>query len=148
LHLQLEPADGLPGVLQDCTGLTALHIRSWQECYIQKGPLGRRHAKITNNAAAFEALAALSGLRSLQLQENNGRRSLAPIPHLQGLQNLTQLAVVDSIGTGFTEEVGKLSELTALSNLVVLKLHNLPLGGVPGGIPSQLSSQLNLDGQG
>jgi hypothetical protein len=61
--LQLEPADGSPGLLHDCTALTALHLQ---------------HCKVQDSHAAFAAIAALPELRNLvveELREKDGKYS-------------------------------------------------------------------------
>jgi hypothetical protein len=125
LEVQLEAAGGLPGVLHDCSSLTALGL--W-ECDLEDA------------CAACAAIAALPELQSLQLQGIFDAAEAFPMPQLQCMTKLTQLSICGSYLTEQTfEELGHLSQLSALCNLESLELSGLPPDGVPGGLPSQLS---------
>jgi hypothetical protein len=128
LEVQLGLAGGFPGVLQDCTGLTALHL---QDCVV------------LDAAAAPAALAALPHLQSLSLAEDSEHKGL--LPDLQRLSQLTYLSLkLYSSYDCTAEDVAWLSQLSALVNLQHLELTELPKLGVPGGLPSQLVKLTSL----
>lgn len=122
LEVQLGPAGGFPGVLQNCTGLTALHLKG---CVVQ------------DVSAAPAAIAALPRLQSLSLAEDSQHRDL--LPDLQHLSQLTYLSWETYFKYDCTpEDAARLSQLSALVNLQHLDLTNLPKVGIPAGLPSQL----------
>jgi hypothetical protein len=120
---QLEPADGCPGVLHGCTGLTALDVST----------SGGRNAPAT-----AAAIAALTDLRSLQLVLGNDLQS-----NMQCPTQLTRLSLEWPGGLGPTG-AARLSQLSGLVNLEHLRLSQLPCDGVPGGVPSQLTKLTRL----
>jgi hypothetical protein len=132
LKVQLEKAGEWLGVLHECgTGLTALHLRDCQT---------------EDLAAAYAATAALPDLRCLRLEGFSGVQGEAvietPFPILQHASKLTQLSLIEGAGD---PGVVTISKLSALVNLEVLRLHNIPCSGVPGGFPAQLSKLTCLD---
>jgi hypothetical protein len=130
LHLQevgvqLGAADGYPGVLHDCTGLTSLALDG---CVVQDVP------------AAAAALAALPELQRLTL---SGNVAVGWVCLLEELPQLTQLTRLSIKSYGVKQD--SLRELSALVNLQHLTLQpsflpdGLPATGMlPGGVPSQL----------
>jgi hypothetical protein len=75
MHLQLQPSNGRPGVLQGCTSLRVLHL---EDCIVQEAD------------AAFAAIAALPGLRSLTLINVRDQADRAVLGDLQLLKQLTK----------------------------------------------------------
>jgi hypothetical protein len=135
LAVQLGPAGGIPGLLQHCTGLTALSL---QGCEVQ------------DVAAAAAAIAALPQLQSLRLvgMEDEQGKWLSVLKSAAVLRQLMHLAYDFCAYRGLrTDEVAVLSQLSRLANLGHLVLTWLPDGGVPGGLPSQLVKLTCLDVQ-
>lgn len=123
LQVQLGPADGSPGVLQHCTGLTELAL---QQCIITGGA-----------TAAAVAIAVLQQLQSLTLApERSTQRGESVLSELQLPSQLTHLSLAYTGQTA--EEAAQLSQLSKLVNLGSLKLAGLLYKHVPGGLPSQL----------
>jgi hypothetical protein len=134
LHLkgvtvQLEPADGFPGVLHHCTSLTALELQ---------------HCSVKDTQAAATAIAAWSGLRSLILVDFSSVEHDASIAgELQLPLQLTHLSLdCSNVEPG---GMAHLSKLSALLDLAHLKLTFPAYQGLPGGIPSQLLKLTCLD---
>jgi hypothetical protein len=130
--LQLEPADGSPGVLQGCAGLTALAL---DDCSVEDAPAAA--------AAAIAALPDLQRLRLGHLEDLQGNSLVAMDGScLAVLQQLTHLSLVCKGLKG--NQLAELSQLSVLTNLKHLELTGLS-GGVPGGLPSQLDKLTCLD---
>lgn len=120
--VQLEPADGYPGVLHECSSLTAL---------------GLEHCSVGNADAASAALKALPQLQSLGLVLNRYSAGIGPLFPVQLPVQLKQLGLW-CIGCS-APQIAVLSQLSSLVNLQELALVMLPVGGIPGGVPSQLT---------
>jgi hypothetical protein len=78
LELRLEPATGLPGSLQGCPGLTALHLRDCQ---------------VHNTPTAFAAITALPTLQHLEVPRTRDQRGVflygSPLQQPLGLTSLS-----------------------------------------------------------
>jgi hypothetical protein len=131
LRLQLEPSNGCPGVLHDCTGLTALAL---QDCALEE----------VSDASA--AIAAIPELQHLTLENNQhvfGDLSRFPLAQLQQPSMLTHLSIQSY---DFDQRIRpkQLEQPSALVNLQHLRLGYVPNDGVPGGVPSQLQKLTRL----
>jgi hypothetical protein len=129
VEVQLGPADGRPGVLSGCAGLTELAM---QGCAVHGVPA----------AAAFPA--ALPGLQSLTLAKNYVMGDICLLAELQKLTQLTHLSIKSY---GVKQE--SLGQLSALVNLRHLTLQPLLIDDgpdvFPGGLPSQLARLTSLE---
>jgi hypothetical protein len=126
IQLQVDAARGGPGVLSDCTGLSALELQSCQE-----------HVEVGQHAGTA-AIAVMSQLQTLKLAGPWVKQPLFnPLPtQLQPDElpmHLTQLSL-DCCPMGMHASAD-LSQLSALVNLAQLTLSALPYKGVPGGLP-------------
>jgi Leucine-rich repeat (LRR) protein len=130
LHLKDLYVEGSPGVLQDCTGLTALDLET---------------CEVLDVSAAAAAITALSGLRSLRLTVREEEEDDSLLAELAGLPlQLTHLKL--HADTMEPEEAGPLlQQLSRLVNLQHLELGRLPPDAVPDGMLSQLSKLTCLD---
>jgi hypothetical protein len=127
LRVQLMPSNRSPGVLHECSCLTALDL---QDCRAQDAD------------AAFATIAALPDLQSLRLLSTGLDWQAVQLSQLQSPLQLTSL----SLGAmGLSAE--HLSQLSALANLGHLQLHGLPPDGVTGGVPSQVGKLTSLEMQ-
>lgn len=125
IQLKADAAEGYPGVLSDCTGLTALNLQNCLE-------------KVGSGHAGAAAIAAMSQLERLKLAGPWLRQpQFTPLPTQLQLADLplhlTQLSL-DCSPTGM-QATADLSQLSALVNLAQLTLTGLPRKGVPGGLP-------------
>jgi hypothetical protein len=118
VRVQLEPADGCPGVLHDCSDLEALDLTGCDADDVR---------------AAAALMPALPRLRSIVVDRVYGMPDIMLSEGAQLSVQLTHLSL-DMHGLQ-AEEVSKLSQLSGLVNLQHLKLVQIP--GLPGGLPSQ-----------
>jgi hypothetical protein len=124
LWVQLEPGNGYPGVLRNCSGLTALQLH---ECILE------------DLNAAIEAITALPQLESLSVCSY--RRDIGSLLAAKLLcaatqlsSKLTHLSLADVNHKDFPEHPGcQLSAPTHLQHLRLPSYH-----GLQGGLPSQL----------
>jgi hypothetical protein len=127
MDMQLAPAGNSPGVLQDCTRLTALRLDTCAD---------------RDPQAAFAAIAALPELRSLVLIGDEDYDACLS-GELQLLTQVTQLALDVYQRFGQSQLYRQLRQLSALANLQELGLR-LPAEGLPGGLPTQLQKLTRL----
>jgi hypothetical protein len=128
LQVHLDLTQFFPGVLHDCTALTALHL---QRCQIWDTP------------AAHAAIAALPELRSLSMTRSG---NLGARWHLLGQLPLsTKLTKLELDMLRVENELyQQLSQLSALVSLEELRLRKLRPVGLPGCLPSQLQKLRRL----
>jgi hypothetical protein len=130
VHEQLEPADGCPGLLQDCTALTSLELR---------------YCTVQDVSAAAAAVAEATQLWSLRLSRNDGEQDALLLPDLQHLLQLTRLELEYSYGAAVPEESIQMSALSGLVGLQHIILRNAHQQALPDGLPSQLTKLTCLD---
>jgi hypothetical protein len=121
MRVQLGPVDGHPGVLANCSSLTGLDLEI-----------------PTTQVLPSAKLAALPEIRSLRLARwhtSGGNLQPHDLPLMQYPLQLTYLSLEYHFDK---DEAAQLTQLSDMVNLQHLSLPNLPKGGVPGGIPSQL----------
>lgn len=115
-EVQDDSADGFPGFLHDCRGLTALDMQLWGD---------------QTTAAAAAAIAALPALQSLKLADDPWAAHMWVLTMdgspATALQQLTHL----SLGwrSRQPEDAAKLCQLSRLVNLGHLKLMSVPNEG-------------------
>jgi hypothetical protein len=138
LHLdhvavQLGPGNGHPGVLQHCTGLTALSLESCEE------------RDVAAAAAAIATLPQLQSLRLVAMASGQHKQLLAQLNSAAVLRQLMCLEVWAFSWSDLTpEEAAVLSQLSGFVSLQHLGLCMLPGDGEPGGLPSQLVKLTHL----
>lgn len=133
VRVQLETAGSCAGVLNGCSGLTALDL---QKCVVEDP-----------SVAAFASIAtALPQLQSLQIDRVLDLKGVSFMPEVQRLSQLTRLSIKCG-GVSASDQLGQLIYLPALVNLESLVLSGLSRSGIPGGVPSELSKLTRLSVQ-
>jgi hypothetical protein len=127
---QLEPTATGPGVLHDCTGLTALELQS---CDVQ------------DSRTAFAAIAALPQLQSLKMTSVYDEDDIFLFHEAQRPLQLTHLTI-DYGGCYGDDNIGvdELSHLSALVRLEELCLCAVIPGSLSNSLPSQLQKLTRL----